>query len=80
VAVVSETDLPYFGVTKEVPMKFTIDVPLDVFEALAKQAIREQRHTPQQAAWLLTRWVRDGDKEPTGRREPVGVGKGEQET
>jgi hypothetical protein len=41
-------------------MKFTIDVPLDVFEALGTLAIREHRNTAQQAAYLLTRLMRDG--------------------
>jgi hypothetical protein len=52
-------------------MKLTIDVPLDVFETLATCAIREHRHTPQQAAYMLTRWVREGQKERSGSVEPV---------
>jgi hypothetical protein len=62
-------------------MKLTIDLPLDVFQALATRAISPHRHTPQQAAYMLTKWVRDGQHgwdERDKPLEPVGVASGEQ--
>ncbi len=63
-------------------MKLVIDLPIDVAEGLGTLAIREHRHTPQQAAYLLTRWIRKS-KHQHGQQhapiEPVGVGRREQE-
>ncbi len=36
-----------------------IDLPEDVFDRLMILAVREHRPTPQQAVWMLTRWLRD---------------------
>ena len=70
-AVVVRADLPYFPCTKEVRMKLTIDLPVDVVEVLGTLAIREHRYTPQQAAYLLTRWAREGSQDRRGSVEPA---------
>lgn len=41
-------------------MKLTVDLPEDVFDKIMTLAVREHRHTAQQASYLLTRLMRDG--------------------
>ena|ERR1051325_5606988 len=52
-------------------MKLTIDLPVDVFEALMTHAIREHRSTAQQAAYMLTRWACVGGQTPNSSMEPL---------
>ena len=46
-------------------MKLTIELPVDVAEGLGTLAIHEHRTMPQQAGWMLTRWFREVQAQPT---------------
>lgn len=63
-------------------MKLTIELPGRVFDRLVRLAIDEYRHTPQQAAYIIERYLieRDTGAKSGESQEPGGVVSHEGET